>query len=50
MVGAQLNVPVATGDVNAISLGVIPFLIGDAVKVLLAGAALPAAWALTFRR
>jgi len=45
----KLNVPVATGDTNAISLGVTPFLIGDAVKVLLAGAALPAAWALTRR-
>ena len=43
----KLNVPVATGDVNAISLGVTPFLIGDAIKMLLAGAALPAAWALT---
>ena len=43
----KLNVPVATGDTNAISLGVTPFLIGDAIKILLAGAALPAAWALT---
>ncbi len=43
----KLNIPVATGDVNAISLGVTPFLIGDAIKMLLAGAALPAAWALT---
>lgn len=43
----KLNVPVATGDTNALSLGVTPFLIGDAIKVLLAGAALPAAWALT---
>ena len=46
----KLNVPVATGDTNAISLGVTPFLIGDAVKVLLAGAALPAAWAITYKR
>jgi len=45
----KLNVPVATGDTNAISLGVTPFLIGDAIKMLLAGATLPTAWALTRR-
>lgn len=25
----QLNVPIATGDTNALSLGVTPFLVGD---------------------
>jgi biotin transport system substrate-specific component len=41
----KLNVPVATGDTNALSLGVTPFLIGDLIKLVLAGALLPAAWA-----
>jgi biotin transport system substrate-specific component len=40
-----LNVPVATGATNALSLGVTPFLVGDLIKLLLAGALLPAAWA-----
>jgi biotin transporter BioY len=29
----------------AVSLGVTPFLVGDLIKLLLAGALLPAAWA-----
>jgi biotin transport system substrate-specific component len=41
----KLNVPVATGDTNALTLGVTPFLIGDLIKLLLAGALLPATWA-----
>jgi biotin transport system substrate-specific component len=41
----KLNVPIATGDTNAVSLGVTPFLIGDLIKLLLAGALLPAVWA-----
>jgi biotin transport system substrate-specific component len=41
----KLNVPVATGDTNALSLGVTPFLIGDLIKLILAGALLPAVWA-----
>jgi biotin transport system substrate-specific component len=31
----------------AIASGVIPFLIGDAIKAVAAGAALPLAWKLT---
>jgi biotin transport system substrate-specific component len=41
----KLNLPIATGDTNALSLGVTPFLIGDLIKLLLAGAFLPAVWA-----
>lgn len=45
----HLHVPVATGDVNALELGVTPFLIGDLIKLGVAGALLPAAWALLER-
>lgn len=45
----SVGVPVATGDTNAISLGVTPFLIGDLIKLALAGALLPGAWALLDR-
>lgn len=45
----KLEIPVATGTKNAISLGVTPFLIGDLVKLLLAGAILPAAWSASER-
>ena len=41
----KLNVPVAPGETNALTLGVTPFLIGDLIKLLLAGALLPATWA-----
>jgi biotin transport system substrate-specific component len=41
----ELNIPIATGESNALSLGVTPFLVGDLIKLLLAGALLPAAWA-----
>ena len=41
----NLNIPIATGDTNALSLGVTPFLIGDLIKLLLAGSLLPAVWA-----
>ncbi len=34
------------GEPSAISLGVAPFLVGDMIKALLAGAVLPAAWIL----
>ena len=34
----------AAGEASAISLGVAPFLVGDVLKALLAGALLPAAW------
>jgi biotin transport system substrate-specific component len=40
----SLHIPVATGDANAIAYGVTPFLIGDAIKLIIAGALLPAAW------
>lgn len=39
---------VSTAD--AVELGVAPFLIGDAIKLVLAGAAMPAAWRLANRR
>ena len=39
-----MHIPVATGDANAIAYGVTPFLIGDAIKLIIAGALLPAAW------
>ena len=40
----SLNIAVATGDENAISLGVAPFLIGDLIKVLLAAASTSTIW------
>ena len=42
-----LNIPVSPtgdGELNAISLGLTPFLVGDTVKLLLAGALTPIAW------
>ena len=42
----SIGVPVATGDTNAISLGVAPFLAGDAVKLVLAALVSPVGWAL----
>lgn len=41
----SLNVAVATGDTNAISLGVTPFLVGDVIKMMLAGLIAPLGWA-----
>lgn len=46
----HLGIPVANGDKNAIALGVTPFLVGDAIKMLIAGVATPAVWALASRR
>jgi biotin transport system substrate-specific component len=43
----KLNVPVSPtgdGEPNAISLGLTPFLVGDTVKLVLAGALTPIAW------
>jgi biotin transport system substrate-specific component len=40
-----LNIPVASGETNAISLGVSPFLAGDVVKIALAAAIAPLGWA-----
>jgi len=42
-----LNIPVSPtgdGETNAISLGLTPFLVGDTLKLLLAGALTPLAW------
>lgn len=40
----NLSIPVANGDMNAIELGLTPFVIGDALKLLAAGLLAPAAW------
>lgn len=45
----SLGIPLATGETNAIALGVTPFLIGDAVKLVIAGALLPASWIMVRR-
>jgi len=42
----SLNIAVATGDKNAISLGVAPFLIGDLIKMLLAAVSTSTIWRL----
>jgi len=44
----SIGVPVATGESNAISLGVAPFLAGDAVKLVLAALISPVGWALYY--
>ena len=41
----KLGIPVATGEKNAISLGVSPFLVGDAIKMVLAATVAPLGWA-----
>jgi len=46
----SIGVPVATGESNAISLGVAPFLAGDAVKMLLAALVTPVGWALYYAK
>lgn len=40
----SLNIAVANGETNAISLGVTPFLLGDVIKMGLAGILAPLAW------
>jgi biotin transport system substrate-specific component len=45
----KLDIPVATGETNAIGLGLVPFLIGDTIKLIIAGAAAPAVWRLLKR-
>lgn len=42
----SLNIALATGDKNAISLGVAPFLIGDLFKMLLAAVSTSTIWRL----
>ncbi len=44
----SLNVPIATGSTNALSLGVTPFLVGDIIKMVLAGLVGPVGWALYY--
>jgi biotin transport system substrate-specific component len=47
-----LNIPVSPtgdGEQNAISLGLTPFLVGDTLKLLLAGALTPLAWEMVER-
>jgi biotin transport system substrate-specific component len=44
----ELDIPISPtgdGEPNAIALGLTPFLVGDVVKLLVAGALTPAAWA-----
>ena len=40
----DLDIPLATGETNAIALGVAPFLVGDVIKMCLAGAATASTW------
>lgn len=47
---AYLNIPVATGETNGIALGLTPFLVGDVIKLVLAGMLTPLAWRLAHRR
>ena len=44
-----LAIALHTGPAETISMGLTPFLIGDAIKAALAAALLPAAWKLTRR-
>lgn len=46
----HLGVPMATGEKNAISLGVAPFLVGDALKTVVAAACTSTVWAAVSRR
>lgn len=47
----NLSIPITAefGEPSAIAYGVTPFVVGDIVKAVLAGALLPAAWRLTKR-
>lgn len=40
----KINVPVFEGDQNALTMGLVPFIAGDLVKLVLAGAVGPLAW------
>jgi biotin transport system substrate-specific component len=46
----HLGVPLATGEKNAISLGVAPFLVGDALKTVVAAACTSTVWAAINRK
>jgi biotin transport system substrate-specific component len=41
----HLNLPLANGEQNAISLGVAPFLVGDLLKALVAAGCTTSVWA-----
>lgn len=45
----DLDIPLATGNRNAIALGVTPFLLGDILKMCIAGAATSGVWKLINR-
>lgn len=45
----DLGVPLATGETNAISLGVAPFLVGDVLKALVAAGCTSSVWAAVTR-
>ena len=40
----NLGIPLTTGEQNAIALGVTPFLVGDVIKMCLAGLATASTW------
>lgn len=40
----NLGIPLATGEKNAIALGVTPFLVGDVIKMCIAGATTASTW------
>lgn len=46
----DLGIPLATGEQNAIALGVTPFLVGDVIKMCLAGLATASTWRFINRR
>jgi biotin transport system substrate-specific component len=47
----SIDVPLYTGDGrDAFTLGLTPFIVGDLLKVILAAALTPVAWALVQRR
>jgi len=46
----DLGVPIANGEQNAITMGVTPFLVGDLIKMAIAGLAAPAVWATVSRK
>ena len=45
-----LNIGFATGETNAIALGVAPFLVGDVIKALLAAACTTGVWGAIHKR
>jgi biotin transport system substrate-specific component len=46
----DLGIPLATSETNAIALGVAPFLVGDVIKMCLAGAATASTWRFVNRK